>query len=53
MITCRSCWVDAAQRGRWSLDSIKVYDCVYHGAKLLYSATFIGDPRPTNPATSR
>ena len=36
-----------------NLDSIKVYDCVYHGAKLLYSATFIGDPRPTNPAKSR
>jgi hypothetical protein len=36
-----------------TLDSDKVYDCLYRGARLLYSATFIGDPTPTNVAKSR
>jgi hypothetical protein len=35
------------------IDSIKVYDCVYRGARLLYTATFIGDPKPTNIASKR
>jgi hypothetical protein len=35
------------------VDSVKTYDCVYHGARLLYSATFIGDPKPTNVAAKR
>jgi hypothetical protein len=36
-----------------ALDTVKAYDCVYRGAKMLYSATFVGDPRPTNTAKSR
>ena len=30
-----------------------VYGCFYRTARLLYSATFVGDPKPTNPATKR
>jgi hypothetical protein len=36
-----------------SIGSDKVYDCVYKGARLVYSATFIGDPTPTNVASKR
>ena len=36
-----------------NLDSTKVYDCNYKGARLLYSATFVGDPKPTNVAATR
>jgi hypothetical protein len=35
------------------LNSDKVYDCEYSGARLVYSATFIGDPKPTNIASKR
>jgi hypothetical protein len=31
----------------------KNYDCFYRTARLLYSATFIGDPKPTNVTTKR
>jgi hypothetical protein len=36
-----------------TLDSEKKYDCTYKGARLLYTATFIGDPKPTNIASKR
>jgi hypothetical protein len=36
-----------------TLDSDKVYDCQYSGARMLYTATFIGDPKPTNIAAKR
>jgi hypothetical protein len=29
------------------------YGCFYRTARLLYSATFIGDPKPTNVTTKR
>jgi hypothetical protein len=29
------------------------YECFYRTARLLYSATFIGDPKPTNVAATR
>ena len=29
------------------------YGCFYRTARLLYSATFVGDPKPTNPASKR
>jgi hypothetical protein len=35
------------------LDTDKIYDCEYKGARLLYTATFIGDPKPTNVASKR
>jgi hypothetical protein len=35
------------------IDSDKVYDCEYSGARLLYTATFVGDPTPTNVAAKR
>jgi hypothetical protein len=35
------------------IDSDKVYDCQYSGARLLYTASFIGDPKPTNIAAKR
>jgi hypothetical protein len=31
----------------------KAYDCFYRTARLLYSATFVGDPKPTNVAATR
>ena len=31
----------------------KTYGCFYRTARLLYSATFIGDPKPTNVTTKR
>jgi hypothetical protein len=31
----------------------KAYECFYRTARLLYSATFIGDPKPTNVAATR
>jgi hypothetical protein len=31
----------------------KAYECFYRTARLLYSATFVGDPKPTNVATTR
>jgi hypothetical protein len=31
----------------------KAYECFYRGARLLYSATFVGDPKVTNVATKR
>jgi hypothetical protein len=31
----------------------KAYECFYRTARLLYSATFIGDPKPTNVAANR
>jgi hypothetical protein len=31
----------------------KAYDCFYRTARLLYSATFIGDPKPTNVTAHR
>ena len=36
-----------------SVGSTKKYECVYRGARLLYTATFVGDPTPTNTAKSR
>jgi hypothetical protein len=35
------------------LNSSKAYGCVYRTARLLYTATFIGDPTPTNTAKRR
>lgn len=35
------------------VSTTKVYGCVYKTARLLYSATFIGDPTPTNTAKRR
>jgi hypothetical protein len=32
-----------------TLKSTKAYGCVYRTARLLYSATFVADPRVTNP----
>jgi hypothetical protein len=32
-----------------TLKSVRRYQCFYRTAQLLYSATFIPDPRPTNP----
>jgi hypothetical protein len=31
----------------------KKYECVYRTARMLYTATFIGDPTPTNVASKR
>jgi hypothetical protein len=31
----------------------KAYECFYRTARLLYSATFVGDPKPTNVAATR
>ena len=33
--------------------SVKVYGCFYRTARLLYTATFIGDPKPTNVTEQR
>jgi hypothetical protein len=33
--------------------TVMTYGCFYRTARLLYSATFVGDPQPTNPATKR
>ncbi|MEA2389029.1 MAG: hypothetical protein QOG41_1802 [Thermoleophilaceae bacterium] len=33
--------------------TVMTYGCFYRTARLLYSASFIGDPKPTNPATKR
>jgi hypothetical protein len=35
------------------LNTDKIYDCEYNGARLVYSATFVGDPKPTNVASKR
>jgi hypothetical protein len=34
-------------------DTTQRYQCLYRTARLLYTATFIGDPKPTNPAAKR
>jgi hypothetical protein len=34
-------------------DTTKTYACFYRTARLLYSATFVGDPKPTNVTTKR
>lgn len=36
-----------------SVGGLRVYGCFYRTARLLYSATFVGDPKPTNVATKR
>jgi hypothetical protein len=36
-----------------NIGSVKVYGCFYRTARLLYSATFIGDPKPTNVTKAR
>ena len=33
-----------------TIGSTKTYACFYRTARLLYSATFVPDPRPTNPS---
>jgi hypothetical protein len=35
------------------IGSAQKYECVYRTARLLYTATFIGDPKPTNVASKR
>jgi hypothetical protein len=33
-----------------TLDTIRTYGCLYRTARLLYSATFVPDPKPADPA---
>ena len=47
---CDDVTQEAAQRRRTSL---RTYGCLYRTARLLYTATFIPDPRPTNRAPKR
>jgi hypothetical protein len=43
--SCDDTGVQAAQQ---VLDGRRSYDCFYRGARLIYSATFVPDPTPTN-----
>ena len=47
---CDDVTQEAAQRRRTSL---RTYGCLYRTARLLYTVTFVPDPRPTSPPPRR